>query len=69
MNEVQKFLSIYRIRPNVNASSEMAPTELMFARKIRSAFDKLRHTEKKMDERKNTNGKHYNPGKNIFQEL
>ena len=28
-------------------------------------FDKLRPTEKKIYERKNTNGKHYNPGEKI----
>ena len=68
--ELQKFLSIYHIKPKVNAISDMASAELIFARKIRSAFDRLRPTEKKMDKRKNTNGKHYNPRRNnIFQEL
>ena len=64
--ELQKFLSIYHIIPNVNTISGMAPAELMFARKIYLAFDRLRPTEKKMDERKNINGKHYNPGKKIY---
>ena len=44
----------------------MAPAELMFARKIHSVFDGLRPTEKKMVERKNTNGKHYNPSEKIY---
>ena len=61
--ELQKFLSIYCITPHINASSGMAPTELMFERKICSVFNKLRPTEKKVHERKNTNGKYYNPGK------
>ena len=38
----------------------------MFARKIYSVFNKLRPTEKKMVERKNTNSKHYNPGEKIY---
>ena len=59
--ELQKFLSIYRITPNANVSSGIVPAELIFARKIRSVFDKLKPTEKKMNERKNNNGKHYNP--------
>ena len=50
--ELQKFLSIYRITPN--ASLGMAPAELLFARKIPLVFDKLRPTEKKMEERKIT---------------
>ena len=44
--ELQKFLSIYRITPNVNASSGMAPAVLMFARKICLIFDRLRPTDK-----------------------
>ena len=39
--ELQEFLSIYRITPNPNTNTNMFPAELMFARKIRSAFDKL----------------------------
>ena len=54
------------ITPNVNASSGMAPAEIMFDRKIHSVFDRLRPTEKKMVERKNTNSKHYNPGEKIY---
>ena len=62
--ELQKFLSMHRITPN--ASSGMAQAEFMFVSKIRSVFDKLKLTEKKMDERKNNNGKHYNPGEKIY---
>ena len=60
-----EFLSIYHRTPNVNASSGMAPVELTFARKIRSVFDKLRPREKKIDELKNTNRKHNNPGEKL----
>ena len=34
--ELQEFLSIYRITPNPNTNANMSPAELMFARKIRS---------------------------------
>ena len=64
--ELQKFLSIYCITPNINVSSGMTPTKLMFARKIHLVFDRLRPTGKKMFERKNTNGKNYNPSKKIY---
>ena len=46
--ELKYFLSIYCI----TSSSRMGPDELLFARKIRLSFDKLRPTKKKMDERK-----------------
>ena len=38
----------------------------MFVRKINLVFNKLRLTEKKIDERKNTNSKCYNPGEKIY---
>lgn len=38
---LQLFLQVYRITPNKSAPSSLSPAELMFARKIRSAFDKL----------------------------
>ena len=39
--ELQEFQSIYRIRPQPNTNVNMSPAELIFARKIRSVFDKL----------------------------
>ena len=39
--ELQECLSIYQIIPNPNTNGNMSPAELMFARKIRSIFDKL----------------------------
>ena len=39
--ELQEFLFIYRITPNRNTNASMSEAELMFARKIRSIFDKL----------------------------
>ena len=35
------FLSVYRITPNPNTNAGLSPAELMFARKIRSAFDRI----------------------------
>ena len=64
--ELQNFLSIYRITSNVNANSRIAPAKLVLARKVCSAFDKLRPTEKKINGTKNTNGKHYNSSKEIY---
>ena len=49
--ELQKFLSTFYITPNVNASSGMALVELLFSRKIRSVFDRLIPTEKKIQQR------------------
>lgn len=38
---IQKFLAIYRVTPNENNDAKMSPAEIMFARKIRSIFDRL----------------------------
>ena len=39
--ELQEFLSIYRITPTPNTNANMSPAELIFARKIWSVFDEL----------------------------
>ncbi|XP_029633261.1 uncharacterized protein K02A2.6-like [Octopus sinensis] len=39
--EIQQFLRVYRVTPNANAPEECSPAELMFARNVRSVFDKL----------------------------
>ena len=52
--ELQKFLSIYWIMLNVNASSGKAPAELIFARKICSVFDELIPSKNKIKESKST---------------
>ena len=44
--ELKIFQSIYRITPNQNTNTSMSPAELMFARKIRSVFDKLISSKK-----------------------
>ena len=38
---LQQFLQVYRITPNPNTPLVVSPAETMFARKIRSVFDKL----------------------------
>ena len=38
---IQKFVVVYRITPNPNTDSGLSPTEPMYARKIRSVFDRL----------------------------
>lgn len=43
---LQLFLQVYRITPNKSAPTSLPPAEIMFSRKIRSAFDKLIPTNK-----------------------
>ena len=50
--ELQEFLPIYQITPNPNINANISPAELMFARKIRSVFDKLILSKKKKEIRK-----------------
>ena len=52
--ELQEFLSIYRITPYPNANANMSPAELMFAGKIRSIFDKLISSKKGNKKKINT---------------
>ena len=63
--ELQKFLLIYRITPNVNVSGGKALAELIFAGKIRSVFDKLIPSFNEIKESKNTLNKFYRLGKKI----
>ena len=64
--ELQKLLFIYHITPNLNVISRISPAELMFARKNRLVFDKLRPRENKMDQIRNTNGKPNSLGEKIY---
>ena len=41
VDDILQFLRIYRMTPNLITNSGLWPAELMFARKIRSVFDKL----------------------------
>ena len=45
--ELQKFLPIYHIKPDVNDSSGMTPAKLLFATKIRSVLDKKKDSQKR----------------------
>ena len=38
---IQQFLQVYRVTPNKNAPSATTPAKVMFARKIKSVFDKI----------------------------
>ena len=55
--ELQKYLSINRITPNPNTNTNMSPAELMFARKIRSIFDKLILSKKGNKKKMNSSNK------------
>ena len=46
---LQQFLQVYRLTPNKNVPSVMSPAEIVFARKIRSVFDKLIPNKKKVE--------------------
>ena len=63
-----QFLQVYRITPNENTPPQMSPVEVMFARKIRSVFDKL--WPKQVKPTKTTiPKKKYMPGEKIFFQM
>ena len=64
--ELQEFLSIYRITPNPNTNANMSPAELMFARKIRLVFDKLILSKKRIRKKINISNKTYSPREKIY---
>ena len=41
VDDIRQFLRIYRLTPNTSTDSGLSPGELVFARKIKSVFDKL----------------------------
>ena len=64
---IQKFLVVFKITPNPNTSSKLSLAELVFARKIRSVFDKLLpRPKKKFPTKVNFNTKIYKPGDKDF---
>ena len=65
---IQQFLSIYRITPNPNRISGMSPAELMFARKIRSVFNRLLPKKKRsyQNRAKQENMKYFRLGDKVF---
>ena len=65
--ELQKFLFIYRITPNVNASSGKAPQPNSCLQEKFVLYSINWNLQKKeMDKRKNTKGKHDNPNEKIY---
>ena len=64
---MQKFLAVYRIMPNLNMSSGLSPSELMFARKIRTVSDRLLPSPaKKTAKKENLMNKAYKLGDKVF---
>ena len=64
---LENFLSVYRITPNPNTNAGLSPPELMFARKIRSVFDRiLPNTNKTTATRENLSTRFYKPGDKIL---
>ena len=64
---LENFLSVYRITPNPNTNAGLSPAELMFARKIRSVFDRiLQNTNKTIATRENLSTRFYKPGDKIL---
>ena len=57
--ELQEFLSIYRIAPNPDTNANKSPAELMFAWKIRLIFDKLIPSKKGNRKKINSSNKTY----------
>ena len=59
---LQQFLQVYRITPNPNTPLAVSPAETMFARKIRSVFDKLLPKRNKLRKTTLAPKKRFNPG-------
>ena len=65
---IQKFLAVYRITPNPNNDLNSSPAELMFARKIRSIFDRLLPEKKKkrITRKERLPVRRYSPGDKVY---
>ena len=63
---LQQFLQVYRVTPNANTPAELPPAQIMFARKVRSAFEKLLPRQIKHS-RKQTVSKYYKIYFKIFK--
>ena len=61
----QQFLQVYRITPNPNTLLAVSPAETMFARKIRSVFDKLLPKQNKLRKTTLAPKKRFNPREKI----
>ena len=63
---LQQFLQVYRITPNENTPASLSPSEIMFARKIRSVFDKLLPRQTKPVRTTTVPNKRYVPGEKVY---
>ena len=65
---LQQFLQVYRITPNPNPNTPLSvsPAETMFARKIRSVFDKLLPKQNKLRKTTLVPKKSFNPREKIY---
>ena len=63
---LQQFLQVYRITPNPNTPLAVSRAETMFARKIRSVFDKLLPKQNKLRKTTLAPKKRFNPGERIY---
>ena len=63
---LQQFLQVYRITPNTNTPSELPPAQIMFARKVRSVFEKLLPKQTKTKRNHFMAKKNYVPGEKVY---
>ena len=63
---IQKFLVVYRITPNLNTDSGLSPAELEFTRKIRSVINRLLPSPMKKVVKENFVTKFYKPRDRVF---
>ena len=63
---IQQFLQVYTVTPNKNAPSAMTLAEVMFARKIKSMFDKLLPNQWKPGQTNKVNRKRFKISEKVF---
>ena len=63
---LQQFLQVYRITPNPNTPMGRSPAETMFARKVKSVFDKLIPQQAKFKKTVSPHKKHFYPDDKVL---
>ena len=63
---LQQFLQVYGITPNPNTPMGRSPAETMFARKIKSVFDKLIPQQAKFRKTISSHKKQFYPSDNVL---
>ena len=63
---LQQFLLVYRITPNPNTPMGCSPAETMFARKVKSLFDKLIPGQAKFRKTVSPHKKHFYSGDKVL---